>query len=474
MDATSIDNTSHIPLDSRIEPDKYIQFAAKLYGYGDVPRNRSQSIIDDTRELVQSVIKELKREVIKILDSTNTKEQNIFKIETIFNRDVPLFKNIETEWRCLKSFKELGTYVAPKQYLIGEREEFMTENGIQESKIVPVTAEFIPIRHVFTQFFSSSRILNETINYVNSLKENKNIISNFVQGSLWTKISAPFGEKIVFPLFLYFDDFENNNPLGSHKGISKSGAVYLSIPCLPPHLVSKVQHIFLFILFNTLDRKAFSNEIIFSKVIDELNYLEKNGIEVMDNDKKISIYFKLALVVGDNLGLHSVLGFVESFNTSLFCRFCYVNRKEIHNVFDGNECILRTKDTYSADLKLNNKKLTGVVESCIFHTLSDFHVTENLSIDVMHDVLEGICQYDLGLILHSFTKVDKFFTLDDLNHRIKAFKYGANRNKPPEILSNHIKQKRLMMSASEMQSLVRHLPLIIGHLVANGNDVWEL
>jgi len=40
-----------------------------------------------------------------------------------------------------------------------------------------------------------------------------------------------FNGKTVLPLFMYFDDFESGNVLGSHSGIHKVGAVYVSIPC---------------------------------------------------------------------------------------------------------------------------------------------------------------------------------------------------------------------------------------------------
>lgn len=57
------------------------------------------------------------------------------------------------------------------------------------------------------------------------LNSEPNIMSNFIQGQLWKDLSAKFGDKITMPLFLYFDDYENHNPLGSHKGIAKCGAV---------------------------------------------------------------------------------------------------------------------------------------------------------------------------------------------------------------------------------------------------------
>lgn len=35
------------------------------------------------------------------------------------------------------------------------------------------------------------------------------------------------GNQIVLPIFLFFDDYEVGNALGSHSGIHKLGAVYI-------------------------------------------------------------------------------------------------------------------------------------------------------------------------------------------------------------------------------------------------------
>jgi len=82
--------------------------------------------------------------------------------------------------------------------------------------------------------------------------------------------------KIIFPLFLYFNDLDINNPLGSHAGNQKLGAVYISLACLPPELASSLEHILLASLFKTDDKKQYGNKKIFKDLISELNYLEKN------------------------------------------------------------------------------------------------------------------------------------------------------------------------------------------------------
>jgi len=49
----------------------------------------------------------------------------------------------------------------------------------------------------------------------------------------------------------------------------------------------------------------------------------------------------------------------------------------------------------------------------------------------MHDLLEGVCKYEMGYILHELIFIQKLFTLKALNFKIKYFKYPHNDNKLP-------------------------------------------
>lgn len=452
----------------------YVTFGAKLYSFPDVSRNRANEIISDVDQLITVALNTIEEDVIKAFSSFNHANDITEKIKDSIRQQRAGLDKLKSEWLCLREFGRHKTYIPPVSFLIGERQEVIPKKGIQVLKMVSVTAEFIPIRLVLQRFFEIPGMFTETIGYMNSLMNDNALISNFIQGSLWKETILNFSGKIVLPLFLYFDDYENNNPLGSHKGISKCGAVYLSIPCLPPQVASKIENIFLFILFNTLDRKVFHNKIIFSKAMDELKYLEQHGIEINLPDMNTRIYFKLSLILGDNLGLHSLLGFVESFNASTCCRFCSIQKQQMKIVFEETDCPIRTKSSYETDLLKNNAKLTGITESCIFHAIPDFHVTKNLSVDVMHDILEGVCQYDLGKILHHFIIEKKLFTLEVANFYISGLHYGITKNKPPEILLTQLKLKKLTMSASEMLTLIRYFTLIFGCLIKLDNEYWEL
>lgn len=468
--------------ESVVKVKPYVLFAAKLHSYPDIPRSRVTEIINDVNELFQLTLHNIEKDIAEevstktdFVDSIQTVLLTTF-IATVFSEACAGFEKIKTEWRCFKTFEKFGTFIPPTHLDLGQREEFVHGDEGQTLKMIKVTAQFISIRYVFQKFFEIPGYLEKTLQYVNFLRDEKNVISNVIQGSLWQNISKKFQDKIVFPLYLYYDDYENNNPLGSHNGIAKCGAVYLSIACLPPFLASKLKNIFLFILFNTLDRQTYHNKVVFSKAIEELKFLESRGIAVDLPEGKKNIFFKLVLIIGDNLGLHSLLGFAEGFNANYFCRFCKTVRENIQNVFDEINCEMRTKSSYEADLAKKNVTETGIVGPCVFHDIEDFHVTRNFVVDVMHDLLEGICQFDLGKLFYQFIHVDNFFTLEQLNNYIRAFDYGYSKNKPTEILDFQIKKKKLKMSSSEMLCLIRYIPLIIGPLIPDkrNNKHWQL
>lgn len=80
---------------------------------------------------------------------------------------------------------------------------------------------------------------------------------------------------------------------------------------------------------------------------------------------------------------------------------------------------------------------------------------DNVCLDPMHDVLEGVCRYNMANILNVLINQDKLFTLETLNDRIRFFDYGTNtgKNIPVSITCNIFKTDVLMLSASEMSFL---------------------
>jgi len=135
-----------------------------------------------------------------------------------------------------------------------------------------------------------------------------------------------YTQKNAISLFIQ----QTNNLLGSHRRVQKLGAVYISIPSFPPDLASKLESIFLVLLFNSIDKKEVGNTEIFKNLISDIKDLEENGMEVLINDESIKLYFCLALIIGDNLGLHGMMGFSESCVANYTCKFCRCSKTVCH------------------------------------------------------------------------------------------------------------------------------------------------
>ena len=54
-----------------------------------------------------------------------------------------------------------------------------------------------------------------------------------------------------------------------------------------------------------------------------------NGIDINIPQFKGKLYFELGLILGDNLGIHSITGFTESFSSNLCCRICTVAKADM-------------------------------------------------------------------------------------------------------------------------------------------------
>ena len=63
-------------------------------------------------------------------------------------------------------------------------------------EIVPVTAEFIPMKNVLQKVFSLPAVVSTVDKYIKKLQSENDSIENFVQGHLWKeKVAKNFQNK---------------------------------------------------------------------------------------------------------------------------------------------------------------------------------------------------------------------------------------------------------------------------------------
>lgn len=136
-----------------------------------------------------------------------------------------------------------------------------------------------------------------------------------------------------------------------------------------------------------------------------------------------------------------------------------------------NMQVWRDRKSYEADILMNDMSVTGLKQDSIWNEMNGFHVTDNLSVDVMHDMLEGVCHYDITQIITNFIS-QQFFTLDQLNMRVRKHNFGhQNKNKIGLITEQMLISKKLKCSASEMLSFIQHFSHIVGDLVPEDENL---
>lgn len=135
---------------------------------------------------------------------------------------------------------------------------------------------------------------------------------------------------------------------------------------------------------------------------------------------------------------------------------------------------MRTKKSYKKDLLLNDLNLTGIKSECVFHLIPSFYLIDNFSADIMHDLLEAVCVFDIASLINHYISEKKYFNLDDLTNRMKLHnrRLTESNSIPPEILEKDLKSNSIRMSAAEMYAFVRHFGIIFGDLVPIEDSAW--
>lgn len=451
-----------------------IEFAAKLYSNHNVPRSHVVEIMKDTSALLRSMVDLLKserEESIACLPSDKVCALVDKQLESI----VISFKNLSTEHLYLNALKRRDLFISKHTYTIGSKYVRKRKRGKMVRLLQNVRAKFIPMRTVLQKVFSLPGVFSSVSAHLARLYAENQVIENFVQCNLWKKKLKHFEGKIVFPLFLYFDDFEVNNPLGSHAKVSKLGGVYYSIPCFPPEVGSLLENIFVAALFYSGDRVEFQNHSTFSEIIKELNFLQSEGVSIDTGCGYQRVYFALGLVLGDNLGLNQILGFQEGFSAIYSCRFCKTSKFD--RQWETSETNLRSREIYESDVSEINPKNTGVKELSVWDKVQYFETSSNFAVDFLHDGPEGIFKKCMELIVNYFAcqfPLTKDFFLRVLNDNLQGFDCCANdiSNRPPLVSAEEALAKHLKMSASEMQNFILLFPMLVGHVVPKDNEVW--
>jgi len=181
------------------------------------------------------------------------------------------------------------------------------------------TFQYVPLVKLLELLLSDNSILREIVTV-------DGLMYDFCDGSLYSDISLFAEDNSALQLCLYFNECEMVNSLGSHRGIHKIGFISLSLRNVKPVFNSRLNSIHILAAFNSLDRSLYGFRKILAPIIADLKELEKEVDLTLRDGTVVHKRGTVVQVIDNNLGLHQLCGFVESFSAKHFCRFCMIDK----------------------------------------------------------------------------------------------------------------------------------------------------
>lgn len=436
-----------------------------VLGLHNEPNLNIKQVHNITLSVVNSVLSPIERMIANLKhDSNSTK---------IIAQTKQQLLDLACESKLTKDLESSNQLVRTMKLSIDNCVKKVTTKHRFQYKGHETTGTYVSLLQLFKRFFELDNVFQISQSYAKTLRET-NDLTNLIQGQFWKTKTKHLEGKIVIPFNLYFDDWEPDNALGSHKKANSIAATYVNFPTVPKDFASMLENILVVQLFKSKD-KIYGDRNTYLNLVKECTLLEKDGITLNVNKTKTHVYFVLGLILGDNLGMHEILGLSKSFVCNYACRFCKANRARLQTMCIEESNLMRDELQYEQDLATENISETGIKHRCVFNLIPSFHVVNNISVDLMHDIYEGVCHYDLAQVLNYLILEKGYFTLELLNERKSFFDYGPmdSGNVCTQITLEHIKREKFSTSASEMRCLVSYLPLIIGKYVPKTDKVWQ-
>lgn len=460
------------------------EFVIRMRGTASISTSAVTSVVNSTSMLFQDVVGSLKANVTALLQENNIDMQSpsVHELMTKFQSFSNPFAGLDTPFLQSKYMKENMRMVSPISLALGTRYDQYVDKltGVMKQKLVTETFQYVPVLKTLEYVLTDS-----TLHLIASERSaGREKLGGFID-------SEQFGQHPLFKeystalrLQLYYDDVEVTNPLGSKTTIHKLGLFYFSLDNLPRKYNSHLNTVHLLAVCHAIDLKKHGFDPILRPFVEEIKQLESDtGVELQLISGPRRFHGTLVSVVGDTLAMHDMFGLLSP-SANKLCRICHATRDDIQTKFTEGEYVMRDIETHElhvheAERMRNRIPMTGVKKGCMLNELRFFHTTTNYNFDIMHDLLEGVCPFEIKLLLNRCIFVENFFSLEELNSRMKSFAYQLidRKNKPTELTRSvltNLEDHKLRQHASQMWCLVRMLPFLIGDKVPIGHEHYEL
>lgn len=447
--------------------------------------NLNEKKTNEIFRLTEKIVRDLQKFNVRLMNDDDHQISPVKVIESTTDFFVNELEKRKTTFKRNLINRKNEAFVHPKELSIGtrwERKKFTDGNGAQISipRIVQNTYQYIQVKETIQFLFKSREFCDMYFNENTVLdhKCEKGKYKYFCCGQTYQKSEFFKENPLAVQLHLSSDDFEICSPLQSKAGVHKICAIYLTIQNIPPKYLSKYNNIYLVALCNADDLKSKTTDFnnLWQEIVRDINYLETVGVEI---DGRPNLKCTLTHLSFDNLGANLSLGYVACFSSSHFCRHCLRSKDQCQIAIEDDSDLIRTKFIYNEQLRIvqNSEKVKydetkGVKFYCKLNDLLHFHIIDNPTVDIMHDLAEGIVPFLIkNLLLHAFNK--KIFNENDFNWMTQFYSYGwLHRHEIPSSIC--LNKRSLGQNAVQSLCLFKHLPMILYEYRHNEHlrNVW--
>lgn len=451
-------------------------FYAMLEGKFLVPYSTVDALAAKLSFISEVLQNKLRADLKKILSTAGLPETDITRIiQGVLSSD-PLYNSHHNNAAgdCLLTFDRRQTFYKKNFKYIEPVEINLKKNPRDRED----TVQYVNVKKNLEVMLEDPSVQKEIDQSFSTRASDGSILKNYTDGSVFRNSSTPAKS---IDLILFMDAFNCCNPLGSAKKKFKMHGMYMTLGNLKPYLRSFLKSIRLVLLLNDNSLKGSQRQFkrCFKTVMKDLKDLEDNGLDY--KGEKIAV--RVQFLVGDNLGQHTLGGFIECFTGTHFCRYCDISAADFKASVTRDKPqvrfgVPRTPDSFNNDLHQfatgegTNDHHRGVKRDSPLHVLNHFHVCDpRLAPCPAHDLfIGGVVDSDCTAMINAMVNKG-WFTVEFLNMRLKRFKYFGNdgRNKPAPF-----SVKKLGGHSAQNWTLFRLLPLLIGDKVKTDDKLWKL
>ncbi|KAG1714478.1 hypothetical protein GQR58_001470 [Nymphon striatum] len=261
-----------------------------------------------------------------------------------------IFKHILSIWQSkwdgeinnkLHAIKpKLGEWALACRKSRKEDLQFLVDNGADEECLTGIS-----------DIFNHRSQVEDTHNAVDSeYKLNKShdgALRDYGDGDFYKDNPLFNTECKALQILLYLYEFTASNPIGHNVKNFKLGGFYMLLGNVPPKYRSQQYVIQLFILCMSSIIKQIGFEV--ELLMHDLKTLKTEGLLITRSGDNL-FYGTVSVVLTDNLGAHSIGGFLESFHCLRNCRFCFTPRETMQTIMNCSDLPMRSVKIHTAQL----------------------------------------------------------------------------------------------------------------------------